>query len=54
MPYGQRWREHRKLIYTHMSKTTVQGYAPAIERETKQFLARLVQRPERFMADYRL
>lgn len=54
MPYGQRWREHRKLVHNYMSKKAIGDYIPSIEAEVKLFLARLLKHPEAFMPEFRL
>ncbi|KAF8882087.1 cytochrome P450 [Infundibulicybe gibba] len=45
MPYGARWRRHRRLFREHFHVNAVSKYNPVQSHETKVFLRRLLQSP---------
>ncbi|KAF8874938.1 cytochrome P450 [Infundibulicybe gibba] len=48
MPYGSRWRHHRRLFHKHFHMNTVPKHFPAQTRGTKRFLFRLLKSPQEF------
>lgn len=45
MPYGQRWRQHRRIFWQHFRPAAISKYYPIQQAETRRFLARLLQSP---------
>ncbi|KAH9847890.1 CyP450 monooxygenase [Lenzites betulinus] len=45
MPYGQRWRQHRRIFWQHFRPAVISKYYPIQQAETRRFLARLLQSP---------
>ena len=48
MPYGDRWRKHRRLIQQNFTPRTIVQYQPAQEYEIRKLLEDLRQEPEEF------
>lgn len=53
MPYGDKWREHRRMFHEHFHAGAVQKYRPQMAKEAKKLLLRLVEEPEDFIAHIR-
>lgn len=49
MPYGSRWRRHRRSLHDHFHPNIVQRYQPVQVTSARSFLRRLLETPERFM-----
>ncbi|KAF5327469.1 hypothetical protein D9619_004649 [Psilocybe cf. subviscida] len=49
MPYGPWWRRHRRLFIEHFNESVLWKYLPLQAKETRAFLNRLLQSPEKFM-----
>ena len=53
IPYGVRWRKHRRIIHQHFHIDAVHKYLPTQERETHALLRRLLTTPEHFLEHIR-
>ncbi|QRV88293.1 cytochrome P450 family protein [Ceratobasidium sp. AG-Ba] len=42
LPYGDRWKEHRRMMHTWLQKNSVRSYQPSQEKQTRMLLARLL------------
>ncbi|KAF9008611.1 putative CyP450 monooxygenase [Hymenopellis radicata] len=54
MPYGHKWRQHRKLLHDYFSAARIHQYHAVQLNETRNFLRRLLDTPEQFMDHIRL
>ncbi|KAI0718523.1 cytochrome P450 [Cerioporus squamosus] len=50
VPYGDRWRAIRRNFHQHMNARAITKYRSVQERETKNFLVRLLENPKDFSA----
>jgi cytochrome P450 len=48
MPYGQWWRQHRRLFHEYFHRNAVTEYQPVQRQETHAFLRRLLVTPDNF------
>ena len=48
VPYGDRWRGIRRHFHQHMNANAVVRYRPIQERQTRDFLLRLLENPKHF------
>jgi len=48
MPYGEKWRKHRKLLHSGLMQKAAHSYKPLQEIESKRLVWDLVKRPEKF------
>ncbi|KAI1789703.1 CyP450 monooxygenase [Ganoderma leucocontextum] len=48
MPYGQRWRKHRRLVHRYCNSSAAKQYEPLQQRKARQLLVHLRQEPARF------
>ena len=48
MPYGLRWRQHRKLFHEYFHHNVVDKYLPIQKQETQALLCRLLVTPDNF------
>jgi cytochrome P450 len=53
MPYGPRWRRHRRVFHDHFNPGVISKYHPTLHRETRALLRRLLETPEDFMRHIR-
>jgi cytochrome P450 len=53
LPYGQWWRRHRRSFNEHFHANAVCKYHPVQARETRAFLNKLLQAPERLIPHIR-
>ena len=49
MPYGPRWRTHRKLFHDFISISTANNYDPHQVKVVSDFLVNMNRSPEDFM-----
>ena len=49
MPYGLRWRRHRKLFHEYFNHNAVTKYQPIQRQEVQAFLRRLLVTPDDFL-----
>ncbi|KAI0642012.1 CyP450 monooxygenase [Trametes meyenii] len=47
MPYGRRWRRHRRMLWQHFNHGTISKYQSIQRAKTYVFLAQLMQSPSR-------
>jgi cytochrome P450 len=47
MPYGDKWRKHRKLLHSGLMQKAAHTYQPIQELETRRLLWDFVTRPEK-------
>ena len=51
MPYGDRFRKHRRWMHDHFqTKTALEGYRPIQRRETYTLLSGLLESPAAFLS----
>ena len=48
LPYGNRWRLHRKLFNTSLNKKTAYQYRPLAMGKARQLVENLLDEPEEF------
>ena len=48
IPYGPRWRKHRKLFHENFHRNAVNKYQPIQRQEAQAFLRRLLVTPDNF------
>lgn len=54
MPYGDRWRRHRKwFAAAFLDKKALESYVPIQQRETYKLLAGLLESPDAYHAHIR-
>lgn len=53
MPYGERWREHRRLFHQYFQPSVVPRYRPKLATETQKFISRLHRSPEDWLRHVR-
>ncbi|KAI0751762.1 cytochrome P450 [Daedaleopsis nitida] len=53
MPYGQRWRRHRRTFWQHFHKEAVNNYQSTQRSNAHMFLERLLEEPERLTSHLR-
>ncbi|KAJ2918168.1 hypothetical protein MD484_g2258, partial [Candolleomyces efflorescens] len=46
MPYGVRWRQHRRAFHQYLNSNAVKSYHPIMHEETKHFLRKLKTQPD--------
>ena len=49
MPYGMRWRKHRRIFHENFRINAVYKYQPIQRREIHAFLRRLLDTPDNFL-----
>ena len=54
MPYGNRWRTHRRLFHRFFNVSTVERFDPRLFKGIRSFLKRLAESPEDFADHTRL
>lgn len=54
LPYGELWRDSRRLFHQHFTANVVPRYHPRIVKGTRRLLLRLLATPDDFMAHIRL
>ena len=54
MPYGEAWRERRKLFTQYFHPNNANVYQPHELEYTRKIVRRLLDSPERFMEHLRL
>ena len=54
MPYGARWREHRRHFHQYFSSSVIENYVGIAERHRTEFLNALLEQPEDFRSFIRL
>ncbi|QRV73454.1 cytochrome P450 family protein [Ceratobasidium sp. AG-Ba] len=42
LPYGDRWKEHRRMMHAWLQKNSVRSYRPSQEKQTRMLLVRLL------------
>ncbi|KAF8595140.1 cytochrome P450 [Ceratobasidium sp. AG-I] len=42
LPYGSRWKEHRRMMHTWLQKSATQSFRPSQEQQTRMLLVRLL------------
>ena len=47
MPYGQRWRSHRRAFWQHFHRDAIKGYHSTHQVATHVFLEMLLDNPSR-------
>jgi cytochrome P450 len=50
MPYGEKWRKHRKLLHGGLMQKAAHSYKPLQELESKRLVWDLVIQPEQFLS----
>jgi cytochrome P450 len=53
MPYGTKWRRHRRAFHEHFHANAVHKYLPIQVKETQALLRRLLTTPQNFMRHIR-
>ncbi|KAH9924275.1 cytochrome P450 [Epithele typhae] len=53
MPYGPRWRENRRVLWSHFHPSVVLKYEPAQRASVRRCLLRLLHSPERLVEHVR-
>ena len=53
MPYGQRWRQHRRLFWQHFNVRAISVYQQTQTETTRKFLLRLLQDPSQLVEHIR-
>ncbi|KAK0211153.1 cytochrome P450 [Desarmillaria ectypa] len=53
MPYGDRWKAHRKIFHTHFQSSVVSVYWPIQLKEAHKLLRRLLHEPEELLEHLR-
>ena len=53
MPYGLSWRRHRKSFHEYFHSNVVTKYLPIQNQATREFLRRLLVRPDDFLEHIR-
>ncbi|KAM5536785.1 hypothetical protein V8D89_009503 [Ganoderma adspersum] len=53
MPYGQRWRQHRRLFWQHFNIRAISVYQQAQTETTRKFLLKLLQDPSQLVEHIR-
>ncbi|KAJ2927004.1 hypothetical protein H1R20_g10104, partial [Candolleomyces eurysporus] len=46
MPYGLRWRQHRRAFHQYLNNNAVKRYHPIMHEETKYFLRKVKSQPD--------
>ncbi|GJE84149.1 cytochrome P450 [Phanerochaete sordida] len=54
IPYGEIWRQHRRMFHQHFRLENVTTYHPHIVEQAKDLLRRLISQPEAFIQNLRL
>ena len=49
MPYGEKWRKHRKLLHSGLMQKAAHSYKPVQELESQRLVWDLVRRPQQFL-----
>ena len=49
MPYGEKWRKHRKLLHSGLMQKAAHSYKPIQQLESQRLVWDLVERPEEFI-----
>src|SRR5579859_6110230 len=49
MPYGEKWRKHRKLLHSGLMQKAAHSYKPLQELESKRLVWDFVNRPQQFL-----
>src|SRR5579862_1194988 len=49
MPYGEKWRKHRKLLHSGLMQKAAHSYRPLQEIESSRLVWDLVEKPEKFL-----
>jgi cytochrome P450 len=53
LPYGDKFRKHRRLVQEYFHPRLIQNYYPMIELEAAMFIAELAKTPKDFRAHLR-
>ena len=53
MPYGQRWRQHRRLFWQHFNVRANSVYQQTQTETTRKFLLKLLQDPSQLVEHIR-
>lgn len=53
MPYGEEWRKVRRGFHQYFNSNVASSYIPVHEAQSRDFLWRLVQTPDDFLAHIR-
>nr|VWP02386.1 Hist_deacetyl domain-containing protein [Ganoderma boninense] len=53
MPYGQQWRQHRRLFWQHFNVRAVSAYQQTQTETTRKFLLKLLQDPSQLVGHIR-
>lgn len=53
MPYGDSWREHRRLFHQQFHPGVTHKYHHIISEQVRKLLKRLIAQPEDFMQHVR-
>ncbi|KDQ53918.1 hypothetical protein JAAARDRAFT_416633 [Jaapia argillacea MUCL 33604] len=48
LPYGPKWRNHRRVFHQYFNQHAIEPYKPIQLRESRAFLRRLLDKPEEF------
>ena len=54
MPYGEYWREHRKMFHQHFQPDAMTKHHVHISRQAKDLLRRLLAKPDDLIQNLRL
>lgn len=46
MPYGPRWRNHRRMFHQHFHQGVVDRYRPVQLQKSREFLLWVLKNPE--------
>jgi len=49
MPYGEKWRKHRKLLHSGLMQKAAHSYKPIQELESQRLVWDLIKRPADFI-----
>jgi len=52
--YGENWRVQRKLFHQYMNKGSIRQYWPAMERESRECVLRVLDNNQKFFEETRL
>ena len=54
MPYGDEWREQRRLFDQHFKTSMIPSYHPGMRKEVQRLLGLLLDQPDHFYEHIRL
>jgi len=54
IPYGNEWRQQRRIFHLHMNKNAMSQFNGSVQKEARTFVGRLHEKPAAFSEEFRL